>query len=398
MLDDKVNKSLVLVVDDIESNLDFIYDVISDKDIDVIGATSGFDCLKYAGEKKPDLILLDISMPEMDGYEVCEKLKANPETSEIPVIFLTARVQKEDIVKGFEVGAVDYILKPFNFNELISRVKTHLDLKHKTEQLKDMNIILEEKVKERTQQLIEANENLQDTNAKLEEALDELSLLDKAKNEFINHINHELRTPINGILGYTSLLTGFDETSEEYEYVKAIDSLTRRLIKLSELSLMFTEIQVNKFEYSLDKINVYESVTKVLNNLDTDGKKISIKIKNINENTFVKANDKLLSTCISIIIDNAIKYSPEDGKITIEGEEKKQSFLISIIDSGPGFSDKAKQQLYDLFGADNLDYKSHGFGIGLATAKSIIDVLGGKMKILNNKRKGAKVILTIPHY
>ncbi len=391
-------KSLVLVVDDIENNLEFVVDVISTDEIDVIQATSGLECIEKTVRNKPDLILLDIAMPEMDGYEVCRRLKENSETAEIPIIFLTARVQKEDIIKGFEVGAVDYILKPFNFQELISRVKTHLDLKLKTELLKEMNLILEDKVRERTVQLIETNQELQDTNAKLEEALDELSILDKAKNEFINHINHELRTPINGILGYTSLLSDSGFEKEEMEYVDAINALTKRLIKLSELTLIFTEITVNKFNFQLEKINLQEVLTKTIDSADSDEKKIKIKFKNIIDNIYVKAEENLLSTCFSIILDNAIKYSPENGTINIKGEYSDIECIIEITDSGPGFSDKARKELYDLFSADNLNYKSHGFGIGLATAKSIMDVFKGRMQISNIKNGGAKINLTFPRY
>lgn len=389
-------KSLVLVVDDIESNIEFVNDVITAEDIDVIGATTGAESLELAVQKKPDLILLDISMPQMDGYDVCKKLKEIPETADIPVLFLTARVQKEDIIKGFEVGAVDYILKPFNFKELISRVRTHLDLKLKTEQLKEINILLEEKVKERTNQLVLANKELKEANDKLEIAFDELSKLDKSKNEFINHINHELRTPINGILGYTSLLASMDCNAEETEYIEAINTLTKRLIKLSELSLIFTEIRVNDYNFELEKIDLKEVLNSSVNTADVSEKKINIQINNIQTNTYVKADSKLLSTCFSIILDNAIKYSDENSTIIITGKYTDNSCTIEISDNGPGFSDKAKKQLYKLFSADNLNYNTYGFGIGLATAKSILEVLKGKMQVSNNKDKGARVDLTFP--
>jgi signal transduction histidine kinase len=150
--------------------------------------------------------------------------------------------QKEDIVKGFEIGAVDYIAKPFNISELISRVKTHLDLSIKSKELIELNSCLESMVQERTRQLIETNKNLSDTNKKLTEAYEALASLDNAKNDFILHINHELRTPLNGILGFTSLLE--DKVNEETKsYIQSINDLVARLIKVAEISLLLTELK-----------------------------------------------------------------------------------------------------------------------------------------------------------
>src|SRR5512145_2643101 len=157
-------KPEVLIVDDIPSNLNFLSEVLHLEGIGVMLATSGMDALEIARYKRPDLILLDIAMPLMDGYEVCARLKADPATRDIPVIYLTARTEPEDILKGFESGAVDYILKPFNATELIARVKTHLELRAKTEALKTVNQRLEEEVKLRTAEITKANSELRESN------------------------------------------------------------------------------------------------------------------------------------------------------------------------------------------------------------------------------------------
>jgi signal transduction histidine kinase len=387
-----LKKSLVLVVDDISSNVEFITDIlITVEDIDVEGVNNGPATLEFVKKHKPDLILLDISMPSMDGFEVCRTLKADKNYSDIPIIFLTARVQKEDIVKGFELGAVDYISKPFNLSELLSRVKTHLELRHKSKELLEMNQNLEEKVEERTRQLIAANEQLTATNEKLSKMYDELSALDHAKNDFIAHINHELRTPLNGILGYTSLL---EETlkDEEKTYLNSINALVSRLIKVAEISLLLTELRTVDDKISIRKISLLESLNNAIPEDDLQKKNINIKIQNLDGSIFVSAEPRMLISCISVILDNSIKYSPVHGTITVSCRDNNNFYTLEVSDNGPGFSSTALSTLFELFTADNLDHKSHGFGIGLATAKRIMDLLGGKINI-RNKEKGASVLL-----
>lgn len=378
-------KSLVLVVDDIQSNVEFISDILlSIENIEVHGLNDGPSVLKYISKTKPDLILLDVSMPVMDGYEVSKKLKSNKKFNDIPIIFLTARIQKEDIVKGFEVGAVDYISKPFNINEMLSRVKTHLELRSKTKELLEMNLHLEEMVNERTKQLLTANK-------KLSQMYDELSALDRAKDDFISHINHELRTPLNGIIGYASLLEE-SISSEAKEHLNGINTLVSRLIKVSEISLLLTELRTVDNKINISKVQLKNAVEKALQPDETKKKNIHVQLQQIDESHFVLAEPRLLTTCFSIIIDNAVKYSPIEGNITISSRDNDQYYTVEISDEGPGFSSTALSTLFDLFTADNLQHRSYGFGIGLTTAKRIIDILGGKISI-KNRDKGASVIM-----
>lgn len=386
-------KPCILVVDDIPSNIEFVNDVLESEDIEVLGAKSGQEALASVRNRMPDLILLDISMPEMDGYEVSKVLKSDPKTAEIPIIFLTARVQKEDIIKGFEVGAVDYIIKPFNFNELISRVNTHIELKLKSEELKEVNTRLESLVEERTRQLKESNEELILANEKLTQANMELAKLDRAKNEFIAHINHELRTPLNGIIGYTSLLSEDAKDQIHKEYVDSITHLSQRLIRLSEVSLIFTELQANDLEVNLSTIDLEECLNGAIEstNLEDRGIELSSDFSGLS----VKGEMKLLTTCFGIVLDNAVKYSPPKGTICINHSREDEFIAVNFNDNGPGFSEKAREKIFDLFAADNLEHRSYGFGIGLATAKNILDLFGGLIKIENQKPKGSCVSILI---
>lgn len=384
-------KSEVLIVDDIPSNLNFLSEVLHLEGIGVLLATSGMDAIEIAQYKHPDLILLDIAMPLMDGYEVCAKLKANEETRDIPVIYLTARTEPEDILKGFETGAVDYILKPFNATELIARVKTHLELRAKTEALKSVNVHLEEQVKLRTAEITEANRNLTETNSKLARAYDELTNLDKAKDEFIRHINHELRTPLQGIHGFTLILEDIVESPEQKEYLQSINSLVKRLVKLSEISLLFTEIKAKNYKITLKPLSLKHSISQILETFRDEADRIYVLNELSDSHMFIKADQRLMKTCLELVVDNALKYTPEDGKVTIRTFNDEELTGIEILDEGPGFTTKALESLYELFSADNLKYHSHGFGIGLATAKVILDTMSGKLDISNLPDKGAAV-------
>ena len=381
----------VLVVDDIQSNIDFVTDVLELENLEIFGAFNGQKAIELANSEKPDVILLDISMPEMDGYEVCENLKASPETKDIPIIFLTARVQKEDIIKGFELGAVDYIIKPFNFNELISRVRTHIDLKQKTEKLQNINLELESKVEERTQQLRLANKELKEANKELTKAHDELSILDMTKTEFVLHINHELRTPLNGIQGYINILSENIQDETQKESLNSIKELTKRLIKVAELSLLFTELKTNENQIDIKKVDFLKSLHNAIDIRDKGEKNIEIEVENAFDQIHVLAEPKLLLSCLSIVIDNAIKYSSENGRVLISIKRYHEYIEMTILDEGPGFSEKAQEQLFKFFAADNLQQQSHGFGVGLATAKLILDLIKGTIEIANREPRGALV-------
>jgi two-component system sensor histidine kinase/response regulator len=384
-------KQQVLIVDDIPSNLNFLSEVLHVEGIGVLLATSGGDALEIAQYKLPDLILLDIAMPVMDGYEVCAALKADPRTCDIPVIYLTARTEPEDILKGFETGAVDYILKPFNSAELIARVKTHLELKNTTAELKAINSRLEEEVRQRTSEIILANRELKETNRKLEKAYEDLSNLDKAKDEFIRHINHELRTPLQGIHGFTLIMEEIVESPEQKEYIQAINSLVKRLVKLSEISLLFTEIKAKNYKLALRPISLKNAVSQVLEIFRKDRAKISVIPAPSDDHIFVKSDQRLLNTCLELVIDNALKYTSDKGEVVIRMFHEDSFAGMEVTDNGPGFSSKALESLYELFTADNLKYRSHGFGIGLATVKIILDTLHARLEISNLPEKGAMV-------
>jgi two-component system, sensor histidine kinase and response regulator len=382
-------KSTILIVDDMTENLDFLYEILN-KDFEIQVATNGKRALELLKDNEPpDLILLDIEMPEMDGYETIQQLKKNPKMKDLPVIFLTGKTKVEDIIKGFKIGGQDYIAKPFNTEELLARVNTHLDLKRKREELDQLNHMLEEKVLERTQQLRKANKELEQANL-------ELQNLDYAKTNFLKIISHEIRTPLSGILGFTELLEDSLKSTEFQEDIDLIKQSALRLKNFSEKALLITEIQARKTSISkmqIPVIEIVETVTEGLNNAAVN-KKITFS-KSVIPDLSINVDPKYFQICLSNIVENAIKFSPENETIQILVKNSPDFTTIIVKDSGPGFSQKAQDNLFKFFslGKDPVD---QDFGLGLATSKLVLDAHSGNLNVENNSLKGATVTLQIP--
>jgi signal transduction histidine kinase len=270
-------------------------------------------------------------------------------------------------------------------------MRTHLQLKDTTAELKTINSHLEEEVRLRTAQIILANEELTESNRKLEKAYKELSNLDKAKDEFIRHINHELRTPLQGIHGFTLIMEEIVESPEQKEYIQAINSLVKRLVKLSEISLLFTEIKAKNYKLKLKPVSLKSSVTQVLEQFRKERARITILPDLPEVSPSIRADQQLMNTCLELVIDNSLKYTSDKGEVSIRIFKEGELAGVEVLDNGPGFSQEAMDSLYDLFTADNLKYHSHGFGVGLATVKVILDTLSARLEINNLPEKGARV-------
>lgn len=382
----KLERYRVLIVDDYPDNLLFVSELLEQNGIDVIFATSGPEALEAAREQIPDLVLLDISMPDMDGYQICRKLKADPITYIIPVLFLTAKVETDDIIRGFDAGGVDYITKPFNIMELLSRVRTHLDLKDRHDKLHLMNSKLIEIVKKRNIELLEANERL--------------SKLDKAKNDFLLHINHQLRTPLNGILGYADLLMRSPLSEDQYEFVREINKLVERLVKLSERSLLFTELRADTYKLNIQPLEASLLINKAVQGVSVRYPEKSIDVINqlLTDGFKILVDENLILRCFSIILDNAFKYSPNNLEILIKGHAEENFKVIEIIDRGPGISEDNKEKIFEMFTNQNQSDNDHGFGLGLATAKLIMDIQSAEIDIYNHPLGGTVVKLVFYHW
>jgi two-component system sensor histidine kinase/response regulator len=375
----------ILIVDDNAHNLQVLGRLLQESRYEIEFATNGKAALEWLDTRQFDLILLDINMPGMTGFEVCTKIRSNPVLNNVPVIFLSAETERESILKGFELGAQDYLTKPFDSRELLVRVKTHLVLKDSLEKLENLNKSLEKKVTDRTQQLRDANEKLEALNLKL---LD----LDRAKAEFLNLISHEIRTPLNGIIGPLELLKEPASASEISDLVEILDMSVKRLEKFALNALLITRLKTKQFEIKKDKIHISKLINEVIDEAKGKFQPGNIQVKRNDDITgdLITGEAGLIKKCIGDILDNAILFSPQDGTIEINTFIQDQTIICEIKDNGKGFESEAVDHVFELFATGDARI-DNCTGIGLPIAKMIMEAHGGS--IINNPGGGAFVKL-----
>lgn len=368
----------ILIVDDIPANIQILGNILSKENFQIAYAQSGKQALSVIKHQKLDLILLDIMMPYMNGFEVCKILKSQKETAGIPIIFLTAKADMESIINGFEAGGEDYITKPFNAAELLARVNTHILLHEQKKNLKELNENLEKKVKERTMEL--------------EATYKKLDRLEKAKTDFLSIISHELRTPLNGLTGLSTLLSQTSLNDEQKEYIDYLKDVSNRLARFSEVALLITSLKVQKYEADLITTAVkylVESATESFNEKNTKPK-VSLNLQNVDKNVMIAAAPDLINKSLGFILDNAKNHTSSEGKIELNVNTDENQVIIECLDDGPGFEQEALDHPFELF--YNSDFAHvQGTGLSLAAVKLIMDIHEGSMTIENRKSGGACV-------
>jgi len=358
----------VLIVDDVAENITIIKNILKN-DYDVIAATTGEKALELVSKEKhlPDLILLDILMPKIDGYEVCRRLKANEQTKDIPVIFLTVLDHAEDMVKGFEYGGVDYITKPFEVNVLLARVNTHIELKKHKDQLID---------------LVEQKDNILIQQSKL-----------ASLGEMFESIMHQWKHPLSIISTSNANIRVEQEfnTLTEESLIKMLDGIDTTVEHLNQTIDVFKDylIETNKKEYFLTS----DLIERILQLLDSKLKKENITVTTQIDNCEVYSLKNHLMQIIINIINNAIQVlEDKEGKKEIRILVKCDDNLsIAIEDNAGGIELEDISQIFQR----NFTTKK-GTGLGLYICKHIAeDFLEGTLEVQNIKQ-GASFIIALP--
>lgn len=400
VLPDNIIESTILIVDDNQTNIAVLYDYLSQFDFLVLVAQNGESALEVVKEEKPDLILLDILMPGIDGFDVCKKLKELDEVKEIPVIFMSALSETVDKLRGFEVGAVDYITKPFQKEEVLARVTAHLTIrKQKVElqseiserkkaqaELQQMNEHLEERVRERTRELNEAKERAEAS--------------DRLKSEFLAQMSHEIRTPINHILSFTSLieseLEDQDYDEDLIEHLRYIQKGSRRLVRTFDLIIEMAKLQSGAYDLNIEQVPLSEHFVKDAIAKQAERakeKRILFKVDNPHENDTINADKKMLKVIIDNIIDNAITFT-QKGKVSVTFVRNDcGNIVLSVEDTGIGISEEYMPQMFEPFSQEDQGYSRtfEGNGLGLTLVKKYCEFLKYDLNIESEKEKGTKV-------
>lgn len=394
-------KADILIVDDTPANLCLLSRSLVKCNYKVSTVTSGRMALHAVNATPPDLILLDVCMPEMDGYDVCKELKANPQTATTPIIFLSGLDDAKHKVKAFEAGGVDYISKPFQKKEVIARIENQLTI---------INLY---------KQQIEQNKNLKEVNRRLEHEIYErkkvemerdilfkkLHAENNSKDEFIATVSHELRTPLTTIRLTIEMLEKAKNEKNKQRYLKILREESEREIELVEELLSFQELEFSNIRATISDVYLQSLLPELIEPFKNRAKSNdqSLKVSCLESLPPILADIKLLKRVIVELLNNACKYTPEGGDICIEAH--RNSFLLSPIPEKEeltlivrndciGISKKNVNKIFEKFyrvpGTDI--HNSGGTGLGLAIVKKSVELMNASIQVVFSQERISFVI------
>ncbi|BFM41072.1 response regulator [Synechocystis sp. LKSZ1] len=413
----------ILVVDDIPSNLEVLSQILRQAGYQIRVEVDGSQVLTQVKMARPDLILLDVMLPGLDGFTVCQQLQAQAETQDIPIIFMTALDQPEDKVRGFRLGAVDYITKPFQEEEVLARVKLHLQLAQLTAKLTQQNQALEKEVAMRTAELFQALQELKETQADLQQAHEELgeytaslARTNRLKDEFLANMSHELRTPLNSILGLADALGDrcFGPiTDQQQEVLTTITQNGHRLLALIESILDLSGLSTGTLCLRCDRVSLRQLCLGALELVETLAQKkglvLTLELPPALTALYIQGDEARLRQALYHLLHNAVKFTPEGGRVCLrlrlEARENSPDpehpnwLSLSVEDTGIGISEVEQDSLFQNFIqlSGGLNRSHSGLGLGLALTKQIVRLHGGKVRVHSVTGKGSCFTICLPY-
>lgn len=363
---------IIMIVDDNIKNLELAVTLLQLYKYEIAVANSGKEAIEILNEVTPDLILLDIMMPEMDGYEVCKTIKSNPKYKNIPVLFLTAKSETEDIVKGFEAGGVDFIKKPFKQEELLIRIKNHLELKRASDIILSQN---------------------------------------QEKNALLSITAHDLKNPLQAILGLMDILERQHNNlspDDFIEIVRAIKYSTKTAIHITKDLLDVHAFEEGKIFIKNSVFNIYDVINDIIDNykFSASDKHINIHFNSDCSSYLINADKSKTERIFDNLISNAIKFTNKNKNIWINiySKHNTQSNLEQVItvikDEGPGLTDEDKKNLFKKFA--KLSAKPTGgetsSGLGLSIVKKLVEAMNGSVWCESIHGSGASFFVAFDKY
>lgn len=360
----------ILVVDDTPDSLRFVAGILSEQGCKAVRLSpNGKHALATINKKIPDLVLLDVNMPDINGYEVCRRLKADEKTKDIAVIFLTGLDDEEAEVKGFGLGAVDFVTKPIQAQPLLARVRTHLELAAAKKQLQEQN-----------KELIKAGE--------LREEVERI-------------MQHDLKNPLHIIIGCTTLLRDELELNEEHkEFIESIVDASYRILKMIDSSLDLYKMETGAYRFVPDYFNVtpainrnWESCSKKFQyksldfSLTIDNKKVDGKLE-----YKLWGEELLVYSLLGNLILNATAAAPKNTTISVSLNRKDDAFEMEIHNQG-AVPEEIREQFFDKYATSG---KTSGTGIGTYSASLIAKIHGGNISMSSSEADGTTITIHLP--
>jgi signal transduction histidine kinase len=364
------SKPYILLVDDTEANLRVLGPLLRAEGWSVAAATRGAQALKLIAQRRPDLVLLDVMMPEMDGFEVCRLLRADPATRDLPVLFITALTDEESIVRGFRDGAQDYIAKPFRQAELVARVRTHLALRHATRR------------------------------AEIQAA--DLTRLNADKDRFFSIIAHDLRSPLAGLLGLSEALAAHlaDFTPQEVaESVEDMAKSSRNLYQLLENLLEWSQLQTGHMECRPERLELPDLLSELAELFSQFAQQKSLAVRLELKPVEAWADRRMMHTVFRNLVANAIKFTASGGLVILRCDMVNGQAVGEVSDTGEGITPELLQTLFAP-GAKPMSKLGtageRGTGLGLILCRDLLDRAGGAIAARSGPGPGSTFTVTLP--
>ena len=416
----RTEKINILLVDDIEANLLVLESLLESPELNIVKANSGSEALELMLEYDFAIVLLDVQMPEMDGFETAELMKGSKKTRHIPIIFVTAiHKQKSHMFKGYEAGAVDYMLKPVEPEILNSKVNVFLELYRQKKLIEEANETLEIRVRERTAALEQRTVEIEELNKSLAQQVRELEALTKklekakkdaeaasiAKSRFLSNMGIELKTPLVHIIGFVEL--ALDErpgnlSEEQEEYLNDTLESSRQLLAIIDSILDFSNAEEGKLKLEPSDVDIkmlFENCLAMIKEVAENHEiRVSTEIKEIPDS--ITADEPKLKQIMYNLISNALQFTPDGGKIHLTASRIKASRLhflkhlngsrqrstedvikITVKDTGIGLKQEALERIFRPFEQiDSSASRSYqGTGLGLSLTRVLVELHNGRI-------------------
>jgi len=352
------NKQVVLVIDDEPSNFDVIEILLFKEGYQLHYKNNGAEAIAYLKEINPDIILLDVMMPDVDGIEVCQQLKSDPQWQHIPIIIVTVLSEKEDLARCLDAGADDFVSKPINSNELRARVRSMLRIKTQYDHIQETMLLRE---------------------------------------EMMQAIVHDLRNPLIGILLGCDSVKTMAIPDRAYKRIEQIGKTVEQMRLLIDDILTIGRIESKKLVLNYCRISIGEMAQEAIFDFEAiaSSKQIQLLYEVPQDPVYISGDHNLIRRVLDNLIDNAIKFSPQRSPIMLKVESVPKNphrpdlIKLQVIDCGIGVSPTQKQVIFQKYEVGNIMYGVSQIGLGLSFCKMIVEAHHGSISVTNNQPKGA---------
>jgi two-component system, sensor histidine kinase and response regulator len=352
------NKGVILVVDDTPSNVIILIDLLQDEGYIIHEARDGQAAVELVPTVAPDLILMDINMPRLNGFEACRRLKSSPATQDIPVVFISAWGELDDKINGFKAGGVDYITRPFQVEEVIARVRTHITIAKQHQQIMALN---------------------------------------RLKDQLVRTVSHDLKNPLTGVRGYVDMLIEDETSVDRQRMLTLIRRSADRMYRLISNLLDLTRIQ-DGLQLERRSVLVSQLIQDALNDFEVQAqsRQIQMAMDLPNGDLSVSVDPLRMGQVIANLLSNAVKYATR--QVIVRGERIDDRLHLAIVDDGPGIPPEMQARLFEAFyrAPTQTNKQVEGTGLGLSIAQGIVQQHGGIIRLHSVVNEGTMFEVVLP--